>query len=202
MRFILAAAVLALVSGCLGDNGEKPEPKPDDGIEIIVAEAETPDPAAEMRDSKTRRVIDGEDLGGAGPVIAPDPLAAAPPKISRGPKQPEHYLFCYGGDGIDRQTGRPWCPAYVLDKPKILGWANKNGLTCSEANAANARYAVVQFIDWNRDKPARNLQFSPPDPPLFPTYVIVNQQGEECWHRVGSLPPDELEFIWQLIESD
>lgn len=194
-QLILATAVLALACGCLGKENN-PTPKPDDGIEVIVA-----DPVAEMSDSKTRKAINGE-ADATGPVIAPDPLAAAPPKISRGPKQPEHYLFCYGGTGIDQRTGKPWCPAYVLDKPKIIGWANGNGLPYSEANAANARYAVIQFIDIVRDRPERNLQYDPPNPPLFPTYVVVNRRGEECWHHVGPLVMDEFDFIWQLIESD
>lgn len=193
---VLLAVVLA---GCLDPDRGAVDPSPDDdGIEII-----TGDPLAHFENSKTRRAMDGEKIDGpAGPVLAPDPLAAAPPPMAKQRSQPEHYIFAYGGLGIDQRTGRPWCPGFVIDKPKLTGWANERGITVSEANSPNARYAVLQFVDIVRDKPQRNLQFDPPNPPLFPTYLIVDRRGGEVWRHVGPLDMGEFNSVWRLVEAD
>lgn len=198
-RFFLVVLAVLLV-GCIGDGGGKSDPVPDDGIEIITES----DPLATFENSKTRKAIRGEtsDPGAVGPVLAPDPLAAAPPPLSKQRSQPEHYIFAYGGAGVDPRTGRAWCPGYLFDKPKLTGWANERGITVSEANAPNARYAVLQFVDILRDKPQRNLQFDPPNPPLYPTYLVVDRRGGEVWRHVGPLDMGEFDYVWRLIESD
>lgn len=192
IRILLLA--LVLLAGCsLSKDGAGPDP---DGESIEVFS----DPVADMSDSKTRRaMVDDEPRKLS---IAPDPLAAAPPKRSSAGGQPKHYIFAYGGGGNHPETGQPWCLAYLYDKPKLTGWANARGITVSEANAPNARYAVLQFVDFFRDKPRRDLQFNPPDPAMYPTYLIVTASGQEKWHHVGPLDMSEFDFVWQLLEAE
>jgi hypothetical protein len=202
MRRIISAvslAFVAVVSGCTLDRPGNDTLIGPDGIEVIT-EA---DPLADLSETKTRKAI-SEEISNpdSGPAVAPNPLEAAPPPMAGGPRQPSHYIFAYGGEGIDKQTGRPWCPAYVLDKPKLTGWANENGITVSEANSVNSRYAVLQFIDIVRDKPRRNLQFNPPDPALYPTYLVVSGDGREIWRHVGPVDLGEFADAWRLIEAD
>ncbi|TXH16817.1 MAG: hypothetical protein E6R03_04920 [Hyphomicrobiaceae bacterium] len=106
------------------------------------------------------------------------------------------YLSCYGGTPENERYGRNWCPAYVQDKPVIQAWANKQGLTSSEANADGYRYAFVRWVDVLRDKPSRDLRYGA-NQAVYPVYVITDQHGCELWHHVGSLPIGYLESKWK-----
>lgn len=140
--------------------------------------------ASKKQESSTQR-----ELG----VVPPDPLAAEPTgkKKAKAGRQPEFWLFCYGGE---------WCEACRYDKPQVQAWANRNGLTTSEANVPDSRLSQVQFVDVTRDKVTRDLAYDKPRPAMYPTYLIVDADGRTVWKRAASrIDIEELDLIWGLL---
>lgn len=126
-------------------------------------------------------------------IVPPDPLAAEPTgkKKAKAGRQPEFWLFCYGGE---------WCQACRYDKPLVQAWANRNGLTTSEANVPDSRLSQVQFVDVTRDNVTRDLAYDKPRPAMYPTYLIVDADGRTVWKRAASrIDIEELDLVWGLL---
>lgn len=210
MKAILAAAaVMVMLAGCSFDTpGPGPAPDTDwnDAAveQIIPVDEQTeptpiepvPDEPPQQEEPATEEPAAAEaeedqqrELG----VVPPDPLAAEPDgkKKAKAGRQPEFWLFCYGGE---------WCEACRYDKPQVQAWANRNGLTTSEANVPDSRLSQVQFVDVTRDKVTRDLAYDKPRPAMYPTYLIVDADGRTVWKRAASrIDIEELDLIWGLL---
>lgn len=168
------------------DVEETPDVQDDDEGESPLIDSEVEETQAEVQEASQGMI--GPDS------LIPEPAEAMSLKSSS--EKVRVYLSCYGGAGVDRYSGQYWCPQYVRNKPEIQAWANRKGLTSSEANAEGYRYATVRFVDIFRDKPTRDLSYG--GQAMYPTYVMTDQHGHELWHHVGYLEPGYLDAQWNL----
>ena len=180
----------------LQDVEETPEATP--GESPLLDDVSTE--GADTEASETEGAGQGESQDRIGPdsLIEGTPVDEAQALKSSG-GQSRVYLSCYGGTPENERYGRNWCPAYVYDKPLIQSWANKRGLTSSEANADGYRYAFVRWVDVLRDKPSRDLRYGSSQA-NYPVYVLTDEHGCELWHHVGSLPVGYLDSKWDQAQ--
>lgn len=165
-----------------------PEPEPPEWLKPYLVH-----PSSKAKLLKSGKVASVKTIGRQPGVVPPDPLAAEPTskKKAKAGRQPEFWLFCYGGE---------WCEACRYDKPQVQAWANRNGLTTSEANVPDSRLSQVQFVDVTRDKVTRDLAYDKPRPAMYPTYLIVDADGRTVWKRAASrIDIEELDLIWGLL---
>lgn len=187
----MRTALLLLISLCfVGCKVPVSEAQADpDLTESIPADEEFPtfDPSSDPSGSDRSPPPSSSEPEG---LLGPDPLADEQPEINglKGAAHKEGVWLNYYHD-----SRRPeWAPQTQW----LKGWANKRGLTVSTFGEPNFRYAVVRLVDVGkpevRDKVTRGLVYEPYKVPMYPTLVLVNQNGTELCHNVGSINEHHL----------
>jgi thiol-disulfide isomerase/thioredoxin len=105
-------------------------------------------------------------------------MASESPVESAAEPAEKVFLYIYTAD---------WCGPCREDKPIWKAWAAENGLQVTDTTDGNY---PVHVIDTDKVKSTRKID-------SIPTYLILNQDGEELYRHEGRVDINELDTQWK-----